>query len=190
MEPLQNASLFLIQVLFNLFVFVLLLRIVFQKVRVEFSNAIFQSILKITNTPLRPFRKYIPNYAGYDLTAIVFLLLLQVIKFSLLGLLQTSVIPNMAGIFMLAFADSLDQLLNLFFYAILIMVIMSWVNPQAYHPLNIVLQRVTEPLLQPVRRYLPSLGGFDLTPMVVMIGLKLLTILITMPLVQAAAKLL
>lgn len=182
MSPLQNAGLYLVQVLFDLYIFVLLLRIILQRFKIDFYNPISQWVLKMTNPPLMPLRRYIPSYAGFDIPAIGFLLVLQLIKFSLLYLLQSGFAPNVAGLIIVAIADSLAQLVNLFFYAILISVVVSWINLNPYNPILAVLARLTEPLMQPVRRIIPPIGGMDITPIPVMIGLKLIDILLIAPL--------
>ena len=65
----------------------------------------------------------------------------------------------------------------MYFFTILIRVIMSWVNPNPNNPIYIVLAQLTEPLLRPVRRIIPIMGGFDLSPLVVLILLQVISIL-------------
>ncbi len=56
-------------------------------------------------------------------------------------------------------------------------VILSWVAPDPYHPFAAIMTQVTEPLLGPVRKVLPNLGGLDLSPLVVLLGLQFLMVL-------------
>lgn len=182
MAPLQNAGLFLIQVVFDFYIFIVLLRILFQKLKIDFHNPLSQWVWKMTNPLLVRFRSYLPNYAGLDTSAIILLLLVQVIKFNLIVMLQIGQVPNITGVIILAIADSAAHLINIFFYAIILSVLMSWINPMAYNPVMPVLLRLTEPLLQPVRRFIPAVGGIDLTPIPVMIGLKLIQIVFIDPL--------
>ena len=58
-------------------------------------------------------------------------------------------------------------LLQLYSYILLIRVILSWVNPNPYNPIVQILYRLTEPVLAPIRRVLPPMGGLDLSPLVV-----------------------
>ena len=67
--------------------------------------------------------------------------------------------------------------INVFFWSILIQVIISWVNPGSYNPVTSLLYSLNEPLLRPARRLVPPISGFDLSPVVVMIALKLVEIL-------------
>ena len=58
-------------------------------------------------------------------------------------------------------------ILNLYGYVILARVLMSWFNPNPNNPVVDAIYRLTEPVLGPIRRLLPSMGGFDLSPLVV-----------------------
>ena len=59
-------------------------------------------------------------------------------------------------------------------FAIFGRVIMSWVSPRGGDPLSNLLIQITEPILQPIRRVIPSMGMFDLTPMVALILLTII----------------
>ena len=61
----------------------------------------------------------------------------------------------------------LSTILTLYWYIILARVLMSWFNPNPYNPIVDAIYRLTEPVLSPIRRMLPSMGGFDLSPLVV-----------------------
>ena len=61
----------------------------------------------------------------------------------------------------------LSSILTLYYYVMLARVLMSWFNPNPYNPIVDAIYRLTEPVLSPIRRVLPSMGGFDLSPLVV-----------------------
>ena len=63
------------------------------------------------------------------------------------------------------------------FYAIIIRVIMSWVNPVSNHPAQEALYLITEPLLRLGRRVIPPISGFDLSPIIILAGLSVITIM-------------
>ncbi len=67
------------------------------------------------------------------------------------------------------------QLIEIYSYVVLAAVIASWVAPGSDHPIVRFLDRVTEPVFAPVRKILPPMGGFDLSPLVVLVGLNLIT---------------
>ena len=68
----------------------------------------------------------------------------------------------------------ISGLLTLYWYVILARVLMSWFSPDPYHPVVRAIYGLTEPVLAPVRRILPPMGGFDLSPVVVFLVLMYL----------------
>lgn len=188
-DPVNNASIFLIKATFDLYIFIVMLRIVLQWVHADFANPVFDLVTKLTTPPLRPIRRIIPNINGIDIAAVVLLLILEVFKLALLVWMQIHTIPTLGGLTVLAFAELLNQLISIFFFAILALAILSWLSPLAHGPLVEVLYRICEPLIRPVRRVLPPIAGFDLSPIPVMIGLKLITMLVVQPLAQIGVRL-
>lgn len=75
-------------------------------------------------------------------------------------------------------ARLIDTLLNLYTYIIIARALISWVNPDPYNPIVSFLHRATEPVLYRIRRLLPDLGGFDLSPLIVILAIYLLQTLI------------
>jgi YggT family protein len=67
--------------------------------------------------------------------------------------------------------DAIFWLLNL---AILLRVLFSWINPDPRNALVHLIYQVTEPILGPLRRYIPSFGGLDITPMIALLLLEML----------------
>lgn len=189
LNPFNNAGLFLIQSLFDLYIFILLLRVVLQWVHIDSHNPLFILVAKLTNPPLKPICRIIPNIHGIDLTAILLLLSLEAVKIALLVWLQINTTPHLGGLFIVAFAELLNQLINIFFYSILALTLLSWISPLAHGPLIEILVRISEPLVRPVRGLLPNFSGFDFSPLVLIIGLKLLTIVLVQPLAQIGANL-
>jgi YggT family protein len=65
-----------------------------------------------------------------------------------------------------AVAYLLDTLLTIYLYILIARALISWVNPDPYNPIVSFLHRVTEPVLHPIRRRIPDLGGLDISPIV------------------------
>ncbi len=166
-----NAGLFLLNVIFGLYIFAVLLRFLLQLVRADFYNPIAQFLVTITNPPLKPLRRAIPGLYGIDLASVVLLVLLELIFQTLLAtLLDQPMTPAtlvVKGVF-----DLLHNTLNIYLFGILIMVILSWVNPYP-NALSQLLGRLTGPVLRPVRRTIPPFSGIDLSPMVVLVVIAL-----------------
>ncbi|MTI14965.1 YggT family protein [Sansalvadorimonas verongulae] len=162
---------FLIDTIGSLFVMAILLRFILQLVKADFYNPISQAIVKVTSPLLNPLRKLIPGFGGMDIAALVLAFIVQgvfvAIKMKVLGYMT---LP-LGTISVLTFYFLLKTLLDLYTFALIIMVIASWVAPGSYNPGLMLLHQITEPLCSRVRRILPPMGGLDFSVMVVMLGI-------------------
>ncbi|PWS15420.1 YggT family protein, partial [Klebsiella pneumoniae] len=77
---IQNAAVYLIELLYGLYILIVLVRFLLQTARANFYNPISQFVVKATNPLLVPLRRIIPGYGGVDIAALVLLYLLQAIK--------------------------------------------------------------------------------------------------------------
>ena len=184
-----NAATFLITTAFGLYILIVMLRFVLQIVRADFYNPVSQFIVRATNPVLRPLRRFIPGAGGIDLAAVLLMVTLKYVELSLTAWVVGHS-PQFVGLLMLSVAHLLSLLVNVFFFAIIIQVILSWVNPGNYNPVIALVSSLTEPLLGPARRVIPPMGGLDLSPIVVLIALKLLDFLFIAPIMDTARNLL
>lgn len=184
---LNNAGAFLIQTLFGLYILALMLRFLLQWVRADFYNPIVQVLVRITNPPLLPLRRLVPGLYGLDMAAVLLMLVLQVVEL-LLTLNLGGASPGLAGIVILAIAKLLNLLISVFFWAILIVAVLSWINPRQRHPAVDLVQQLVEPVLAPARRILPVMGGLDLSPILVLITLQVARMIIVQPLQDAGLR--
>ncbi len=178
---LIDPLVFLIQTLFGLYAAVVAIRFLLQWARADFYNPISQFVVKVTTPVLRPLRQIIPGYGGMDLAALVLVWLLTAVELAILGLLLgVDRFPLLALGW--AVPAVVELFINLFLFAVLIRVILSWVNPDPYNPAVSLLVRLTDPIMRPAMRVIRPIGGIDLSPMLVMIGLVLLNMLLIPPL--------
>lgn len=178
---LTNPLVFLVQIIFGAYIMVVMLRFLLQLVKADFYNPVSQFVVKVTTPPLRPLRRIIPGIGGVDVASIILMWLLKSLELALIimiGGLGTSLLPALAW----SIPELISLFINVFLFAILIQVIISWVNPGGYNPIIGLLNSITEPLLGPARRIVPPISGLDLSPMLVMIGLMLLKMLLLPPL--------
>lgn len=175
----NQAGVFLIDTLFSLYIIAFMLRFLLQIVHADYYNPISQALVKITNPILLPLRRIIPGFRGWDIAALLVMFLLEVIKFVLIFGLMAGVPLTPLGVVLLSLQALFALVLELYFFSILIQAVLSWINPGVHSPVTSLLWSLNEPLLRPVRRVLPSLGGLDFSPLVVMIILQVLRILIT-----------
>lgn len=180
-----NPVEFLVNTLFGLYILAVLLRFLLALVRADFYNPVSQFLVKVTNPVLITLRRIIPSAGKVDTSALVLMLVLQMAALGLIALLRDSQI-SIAALLLLSLAELLGLLLNVFLFAILIQVIMSWLNPGAYNPAVSLLYSLTEPVLRPCRRLIPPFSGIDLSPLVALIVIQLAKMLLLPPLYQLA----
>ena len=183
-----NAIVFLLQTVFDLYLVAVILRFLLQVCRADFYNPVSQFLVKVTNPPLIPLRRMIPGFMGIDIAALVLMLTLKVVSMFLIYLIQ-GIALGILPLLVLSFAGLLNLLINVYFFTILIQVVVSWVNPGSYNPALSLLYTVNEFLLGRARKLIPSVSGFDLSPIVVVIGLQLISILLVQPIADAGKAL-
>jgi len=173
---LLSPLMLLINTLFDLYILLVLLRFLLQMFRADFFNPVSQFIVKLTAPPLKILNRFIPNVGGQNAAAIVFCLVLIYAKFMLMralsipavqigGVLAPIADVSYAGLLVFCIADLIALTLTVFLVAVIIQVILSWVNPGHYNPIIGLVHKLSEPILKPVRRFIPSLGGLDLSPL-------------------------
>ncbi len=178
---LTDPLVFLIRTLFGLYIAVVLIRFLLQWARADFYNPISQFVVRVTAPVLRPLRQVIPGYGGLDLASLVLAWALKAVELALIaGLVGYG--GSLLGALAWAVPALIELAIDLFLFAVLVRVVLSWVNPDPYNPAVALLDRLTDPILRPAQRLLPPIGGIDLSPMLVMVGLVLLQMLLLPPL--------
>lgn len=179
----------LLQNIIGLYLFVVIVRFLCQLLRVDFRNQLVQLVVLLTNPPLRFLRRFIPGLYGIDLTAVVLIWLLGLLKL-VVPLTLSGVQLKWSGAFILGAANSLDTIAWVLLTAVLIRAVLSWVAPHSHHPGARLVVELSEPLLAPFRRLLPSLGGLDLSPILVLMSIRFVQQLLLVPLATWGARLL
>ncbi|MFY9975136.1 MAG: YggT family protein [Chromatiaceae bacterium] len=178
---LTDPLVFLLRTLFGLYIAVVVIRFLLQWARADFYNPISQFIVRVTSPVLRPLRRVIPGYRGLDLASLVLAWGLMALQLGMVaGLLGFG--GSLLGALVWAIPALLELVIDILLFAVLIRVILSWLSPDPYNPAVALLRRLTDPLLEPAQRLIPPIGGIDLSPMAVMIGLVLLQMLLVPPL--------
>lgn len=188
-SPLTQAGLFLVQTAFGLYAALVLLRLLFQAMDVDFRNPLSQFVYKATQPVLKPLRRALPMRARVEPALLALLLLVKLLEvYALSGL--RGYLPGLIGALLMALAQSLS-LLTLTLSALLIVrAIASWVVAAGagYNPMLSLLEQLTEPLLAPLRRIIPPLGGMDFSVLLALVAVQLLNILLVQPFIVLAAR--
>lgn len=178
MGALQDIAVLIVHTFFQLYLLALMLRLLLQLVRADFYNPISQFVVKVTAPLLNPLRRVIPGLAGIDIASVLLILLTQIVATSALILIKGFVVPNPLLLLIWAVLGTLGMLVNIYFFAILASIIISWIAPGNYHPAILLLNQLTEPVMRPFRNLIPPLGGLDLSPIFVFLAINVLQILL------------
>ncbi len=163
----------------NLLAVAFLARVYLQWARAPFRNPIGQFVLAVTNWAVLPLRRIIPGLFGMDLASIFAAWLVQIVYFGImLGLTGAFMVAPeaMFTVAWIACITVLRMAVYLVMGVVIIAALLSWINP--YSPLTPLFDALSRPLLGPVRRRLPVLGGIDLSPLVVILLLEVLLVVL------------
>lgn len=175
MTGFAEALIYIIQTLGSLYLLIILLRFILQLVRADFYNPLSQFTVKATQPLLKPLRRIIPGLGGLDLASLVLAILVQLLLMVVV-ILIAGANPAGVGLQLLVWAiiAVTSLFLKIFFFAMIISVILSWVAPGSYNPGAQLVNQICEPLLAPFRKLLPNLGGLDISPIFAFIALNLI----------------
>ena len=181
MSGLNGAAIFVIQTLGSLYLLIVLLRFILQLVRANFYNPLCQFTVRATQPLLKPMRRVIPSVFGLDMSSLVLAILVQMVIFAVV-LTLSYMSFNILGLLAWALIGVFTLFLKVFFFAIIISVILSWVAPGGASPAAELVNQITEPALAPFRRILPSMGGLDISPILAFMVIQLLQSYVIPPL--------
>ncbi|MCH9799791.1 MAG: YggT family protein [Betaproteobacteria bacterium] len=176
---IQSATQFLLTTVFSLLTMMFLLRFIMQAFKVSFYNPIGQIVIALTDFAVKPARRFIPSWKKNDVSTLVLAFITQLLlHLAILGLsgfpfavADVPIWPNVLGLSLLGVVRAV---LDIFFYALILHVILSWVNPHML--IAPALHSLTQPILGPIQRLMPALGGIDFSPLVAIILLQMINV--------------
>lgn len=176
---LSTALNFLLSTIFNLLTLLFLLRFFLQLFKAPFNNPLSYMVVSLTDFAVKPTRGIVPSWGKIDLSTLILALVAQLLlQICLLWLrdLPISLVGNAiwTSLIGMSLLGVFRTVLDVFFYAILLQVILSWVNPHS--PIASVLNSLTKPILAPIQRLLPTAGGMDFSPVVALILIQMLNV--------------
>jgi len=173
----MEAINYLLGFVFDALLMILVVRVWLQLVRADFYNPMSQFVVKVSNPLVLPFRRVIPGFGGIDLATLVLAYLIASLKFILIPLLNGGDVDIVSAMF-LGLIYLVKQTGVLLFIIMLVMALMSWVV-QGYNPTQVIFHQLTDPVLKPIRRIIPSIGGLDLSILAAFLLLNVLNILLS-----------
>lgn len=185
-SQLGSAGLLLVNTLINIYLLMLMMRFLLQASRADYYNPISQSVVKVTQPVVRPFQGFLRPVGRFDLATLASAFLIKVVSIILILQVAGYGMPPIAGVAIAGVAALASGILKIYFFALIVMIILSWVAPQASHPAALLVMQLVEPIMAPVRKVIPPLGMIDLSPIVVFISISLLDNLVVGSLTRAA----
>lgn len=174
---MTQALYFVVKTLAQLYLLLLLLRFWLPWLRADFRNPIAQGILRFTSPLIVPLRRFLPSIGRLDTATVLVAFVVQyVIVLALLAIVRRA--EGAAEVALVSVIELAILSLNLFFFAILIRIILSWVAPGNYNPITALLTTLSEPILRPFRRFIPSIGGLDISPIFAIVLLQAVVIVL------------
>lgn len=176
---MNQALIFLLETFLGLFALALLLRFYLQAVRAPAHNPLAGFIAALTNFAVLPARRFVPGLWGYDLSSLA---LAWVVEIVLVGVVLSlkgfefggSVGAGLVGVALLAAARLFRLFIYIVIFATIVQAVLSWVNP--YSPAMPILSPMTRPWLRLFQRWIPPIGGIDLSPLFVLVACQLILI--------------
>ena len=175
---MTNAGVFLVQTVFGLYLTLVIIRFMLQLAKADFYNPLAQAVVKMTQPFVAVLQKVMPRTGRFSLATLVLAFLVQLLLIVVVLLIAGFELPNPVSLAIWSVIGLASQVLDLLFFAILASIILSWLAPQTKHPGAYLLHQLTEPVMSPVRRMLPNLGGLDFSPILVFIMINLVDMLV------------
>ena len=174
----MDALIFIVDSVLTLAVYAFLLRLLLQLSRGDFRNPLAQAVLRLTNWLVLPLRRLLPPVGRVDTASLVAVYIVQIASVGVVFLMTTGAMAPLPELLLWSIRQAVVAVLQFYTVAIVVYALLSLVAPGTYSPVVGLLSTLCEPLLRPVRRLLPPLGGLDFSPLVVILGLQALKILI------------
>lgn len=178
MGIIGNSIADIASILIGLYLFAVLLRFLLQIARADFYNPMSQAVVRITDPMVRVLRNFIPGYKGIDFSSLVLALIVEAAAICILILLYGQSIPSIGFVVTYAVFGVIYFIIIIYYYAIIASIIMSFVmlfsGNMSPHPLLQLIWQLTEPVMGPIRKVIPPMGGLDFSPIFIFIAIRLI----------------
>lgn len=176
MNAINEISIYLVQTVVGLYLLIMLMRFVLQLSLADFYNPICQFIVKATNPLVVPMRRLLPARGRFDAASLVLAILIQLIGIVLILTMNGLSLPGISLLLAWSVIAVAGLLVKIYFFALLGMIILSWIAPGSSNPAAYLMHQITEPVMEPFRRVLPAMGGLDFSPILVFILINIIQI--------------
>lgn len=173
----SQIALFLVEAIFSLYIGAVVIRLLLGFARANFNNPLSQFLVKVTNPVLVPMRRFIPSIGKIDTSAVVLAYGLTVIKVSLLYLIIRGAIMFPESL-IVGVGELIKTIIWVYIIALILQAVISWVGSAQGNPVSPLVHSLTNPIVRPIRKFVPLIGMMDLSPLIAILGLNVLLIIV------------
>jgi YggT family protein len=190
MEGFINAAIFLVQTLFTIYIVIFLIRILSPNLHGEYHNTIAQFIVKMTSPLILPLRRLIYRHRPVDFGAIIIVFIIGLLYTYVYVWLQTFYWLDLSYALLMTVGTLLHLLVSVLFWSILADALFSWIttNERSLHEPRVIVAHLIQPVMSPLRRFMPLIHGLDFSPFVAIIVLKSIDIVLISRIAQLSLE--
>lgn len=186
MNALSGAAIFVVQTLVSLYLVIVLLRFVLQLVKANFYNPLSQFAVRATQPLLKPIRRIVPSVFGLDTSSLILSIVIQALLMAFILIVTYGTMGDIPHLLMWAIIGVTSLFLKIFWVAMIVMVIVSWIAPGSHNPAAELAYQISEPVLAPFRKLMPNLGGMDISPIFAFLAIQVIQSFVMPPLAAYA----
>lgn len=176
-NALSDIAVTIASPLFSLALFLIAMRFLAQLCGVSPYNPISTGIRKVTDPIVAPINRLIPAGKRLNIGAIAALILCQTAYIAvMLWILNRFDAFNVVQALIWGALGAAGLLINIIFYSVLAIIVVSFLAPQSNHPAVEFLWQLTEPVMAPLRSVIPPMGGLDFSPILLFIGINVIRV--------------
>ena len=179
MGAISQALLFVVQAFFHLYAIIVVLRLMLRSIQADYYHPLVQFVVKSTNKPVKCLKVMLPDTRSIELASLAWLFIVVAIKLLLVCLINSRM-PNIVGLGIWAVGESFEQLFQVFTYIIIGSAIISWI-PMRDDSIRHMLLAMARPLLSPFQRFIPPIGGLDLSPLFALLASQVTLMVLVNP---------
>jgi YggT family protein len=176
MNAINDITLYLVQTAIGIYLLIMLMRFVLQLSLADFYNPISQFLVRATNPLVLPVRRVLPARGRLDFASLLLAIVIQLLGIVAIVVLNGFSLPAVSLLLAWSVVAVLGLLVKIYFFALLGMIILSWIAPGTSNPAAFLMHQITEPVMAPFRRIIPTMGGLDFSPIVMFILINVLQI--------------
>lgn len=186
MIGLNTAAIYILQTLGSLYLLIIMLRFILQLVRADFYNPLSQFAVRATQPLLKPIRRVIPSVFGLDTSSLILSIVIQALLMAFVLMVTYGTFGDIPHLLMWAVIGVTSLFLKIFWVAMIVMVIVSWIAPGSHNPAAELAYQISEPVLAPFRKLVPNLGGLDISPIFAFLAIQVIQSFVMPPLAAYA----